>query len=104
MTNDTLNGGGNTHRLKTHSTCWDAIERGEKRFEARRDDRFFQRGDTVILQRLCPLTGGLNSAPGKSRVSTRDLTFRIGWMLRGEEYGIKPGFVVFQLEPMESAS
>lgn len=87
------------HVLKTLPTCWDAIESGEKRFEARKDDRFYQRGDTVVLRRFDPKDGYTN-APGGGRFSTRDLAFTIGWMLRGEEFGIKPGFVVFQLEPL----
>lgn len=87
-----------THELKCHATCWDAIERGEKRFEARRDDRFFQRDDIVVLKRTD--ADGTYSIADGSRFKTRDLTFRIGWMLRGEEFGIKPGFVVFQLEPV----
>lgn len=39
------------HILKTWDVYWDAIERGEKLFEIRRDDRGFQKGDILILRR-----------------------------------------------------
>lgn len=41
------------HELKTWPTYWDAVERGEKLFEVRENDRFFQAGDVVELIRLC---------------------------------------------------
>ena len=90
------------HILKTVPTVWDAVARGEKRFEVRRDDRFFQSGDIVRLRRLDP-DGGYSSLPGGSRFSTRDLDFRIGWTLRGGQFGVEPGYVVFQLEPIGEA-
>lgn len=85
------------HVLKTVGGAWDAVERGEKRFEVRRNDRFFQSGDTVILRRL--RDGGFyveSDYNGK----TRDLRFRIGWMLQGGQFGLEPGYCVFQLEPL----
>lgn len=80
------------HVLKTVGGAWDAVERGEKRFEVRRNDRFFQSGDTVVLRRIGDL--GLPT-PG-----ARDLRFRIGWMLQGGQFGLEPGYCVFQLEPL----
>lgn len=41
------------HKLKTWPVYFDAIERGEKPFDVRRDDRGFQKGDVLILQRTC---------------------------------------------------
>ncbi len=40
------------HELKTYAVYWDAIERGEKPFEVRRNDRLYQAGDTVRLLRM----------------------------------------------------
>ena len=79
------------HVLKTLGTAWDAVQRGEKTFEVRRNDRFFQRGDIVRLQRLSDLHGGLQP-------KTQPLDRRIGWMLQGRQFGVEPGFVVFSLE------
>ena len=39
------------HQLKTWPQYWDAVQRGEKTFEVRKDDRGFQRGDILELQR-----------------------------------------------------
>lgn len=40
------------HWLKTVGIYWDAVERGDKLFEVRLNDRFFQANDTVRLVRL----------------------------------------------------
>lgn len=89
------------HTLKTAGTAWDAIKRGEKRFEVRRNDRFFQTGDTVRLRRLDENSHSY-STPAGERFGTMDIDFRIGWMLHGGQFGIEPGYVVFQLEPLAS--
>lgn len=80
------------HILKTIGTVWDAVERGEKRFEVRRNDRFFQSGDIVVLRRLRDDGFGIDWNAG-------DLRFRVGWMLQGGQFGLAPGYCVFQLEP-----
>lgn len=40
------------HVLKTLPDYFDAVARGEKTFEVRRDDRGFQKGDILVLHRL----------------------------------------------------
>ncbi len=81
------------HILKTLPEYWDAVERGEKTFEVRRDDRGFQRGDTVVLVRLDRF------ASGAVFESHRRLRFTIGWILTGGQFGIEPGYVVLALHP-----
>ena len=88
------------HTLKTEAACWDAVERGEKRFDVRRNDRFFQAGDTVRLRKLHENGRHYETKPGTS-FGTMDLDFRIGWILQGGQFGIEPGYVVFQLEPIK---
>ena len=86
------------HKLKCFPVYFDAIKRGEKTFEVRRDDRGFQRGDIVVLQRTCEegnkhwVDTYLNGEP------KHQITFRIGWILTGGQFGIEPGYVVFSLE------
>jgi hypothetical protein len=87
------------HVLKTVATAWDAVESGQKRFEVRRNDRFFQSGDVVVLRRLDD--NGYYSIGKEGRFSTKDLKFKIGWILQGGQFGIEPGFIVFQLEELE---
>lgn len=85
------------HVLKCWPRYFDAAERGEKNFEVRRDDRGFQKGDVLVLQRT------LESMPhrvdytldGKVR---KKLRFRIAYVLTGGQFGIEPGYVVMSLE------
>lgn len=79
------------HILKTLPEYWDAVERGEKTFEVRRDDRGFQRGDTVTLVRLD------RYASGAVFESHKRLRFTIGWVLTGGQFGLEPGYVAFSL-------
>ena len=89
------------HDLKTDPIVWEAIASGKKRFEVRLNDRFYQRGDIVTLFKLSQ--SGLSGAYewDYNRNEPKQLTFRIGWMLQGGQFGIEPKYVVFQLEPIE---
>jgi hypothetical protein len=95
-----------THELKTLPVYWDAVERGDKAFEVRRDDRGFQKGDIVRLMRL---EEGFRNKDYHLPFSLRGepmygvLEFRIRYILTGGQFGIEPGFVVLQLEPADAA-
>lgn len=86
------------HILKTVPACWDAVASGEKKFEVRRNDRFFQKGDVVRLRKLTE--DGYYATPPGMRFGACDLDFRIGWTLQGGQFGIEPGYIVFSLEPI----
>ncbi len=86
--------------LKTAAYCWDAIERGDKNFEIRRDDRGFQKGDVLVLRRLEKgLACDFYSTPPGSRFGTMDLRRRVLWILTGNQFGIEPGYVIMSLGP-----
>jgi hypothetical protein len=93
-----------THTLKTLPAYWDAVERGEKTFEVRRDDRGFQKGDELQLLRsdgvhIMP-PGGLQSAEWAKAAKERSIIRRrISYILTGGQFGIEPGFVVLGLAP-----
>ena len=92
------------HKLKTWPTYWDAVARGEKLFEVRENDRFFQAGDTVELIRLSEdrSGAGYDLDFGASCIGEpRRLRFRIGAILQGGQFGIEPRFCVFSLLPLE---
>lgn len=93
-----------THALKTHPQYWDAVAAGQKLFEARKNDRFFQLGDTVELLRYDPsVTGGYTDASGHrvyDATYAAKLRFRIGHILQGGNFGIEPGYCVFSLLPL----
>jgi len=82
------------HVLKTQAGAWDAILSGEKTFEVRRNDRFYQRGDILILRKL-KVDGHYVEMDG---LKFLDIKKRIGWFLQGGQFGIEPGFCVFSLE------
>jgi hypothetical protein len=87
-----------THILKTWPVYFDAVQAGLKTFEIRRDDRAFQKGDIVELQRTLP--DSLHSVERDFHGEPKHkLRFRIGWVLTGGQFGIEPGFVVFSLLP-----
>lgn len=46
------------HSLKTWPNFWDAVERGDKTFELRKNDRGFQRGDVLLLRKWDPSDSG----------------------------------------------
>lgn len=48
-----------THELKCLAPYYDAIECGDKTFDVRRDDRGYQRGDTVVLRKYDCVLGYL---------------------------------------------
>lgn len=79
----------NIHVLKTVAKCWDAVAAGEKKFEVRKNDRFFQKGDIVRLRKLTD-AGYYETPPGRS-FGTMDMDFKIGWTLQGGQFGIEPG-------------
>lgn len=84
------------HELKTWPTYWDAVQRGDKLFEVRKNDRFFQAGDIVELIRL---TRDSPSAHPSIPVEAHTLRFRVGPVLQGGQFGIEPGYCVFSLLP-----
>ncbi len=90
----------NHHRLKTDEPAYNAVRRGDKNFEIRKDDRMFQTGDVVTLEHHIPTEAKWGAGPPKLP-GNPDLTFRIGFVLRGGQYGIEPGYVGFSLLPLE---
>lgn len=97
-----------THVLKTHGDIWDRVASGEKTFEVRRDDRGFQKGDIVRLERWHTDWASGRYEPdfdgfqpyGKPKA----LEFEIGFVLTGGQYGLEPGYVAFSLHPKDIAN
>lgn len=83
------------HELNTHPIMWDAIKAEKKTFEVRRNDRFFQTGDIVVLIKMDE-TERFYDVIGDSK--TQELTFKVGFILHGPAFGIEPGYCAFQLE------
>lgn len=94
------------HSLKVNSEYWEPLCSGEKTFEVRRDDRGFQKGDTLLLRKWGPdwNTKRNGYLKGKDRVTESEadtIKMRVTWILTGGQFGIEPGFVVMGLEAPE---
>lgn len=90
-----------THILKTWPVYFDAIKRGEKTFECRLNDRGFQAGDVVVLQRTYESDKHCveyEYAPLSPPRAKHELRFKIGYVLHG--FGIVENWCVFSLLPM----
>ena len=89
-----------THELKTLPAYWDAVQRGEKAVEVRRDDRGFQKGDILELVKLSrPPFGSWDiEYDYHGKRSSPVLRREIGYILTGGQLGIEPGYVVMALK------
>ncbi len=76
------------HTLKTWPPYFEAVFRGGKSFEVRRDDRGYALGHWLILAEWDPET---------ERFTGRQTTRQIAYILRGGAFGIEPGYVVLGL-------
>jgi hypothetical protein len=86
------------HTLKTWPTYYDAIARGEKPFDVRRDDRGFQKGDVIILQRTGEGQHNRHEVDYGYDLKPRfQLRRTITYILTGGQFGIEPGYVVLGL-------
>lgn len=84
-----------THELKVWPAYYEAIERGEKRFEARKDDRGFQVGDVLFLREWDP---DRNDGTRYGVFTGRGLRRTVTYILRGPGFGVEAGFVVMSIE------
>jgi len=85
------------HELKTWPEFFNAVERGDKTFEIRRDDRGFHVGDVLVLREWNPTTGRYG------RSLCRVVTYIIAGLLPG---GVRlpDGVVVMGLRAEEYAA
>lgn len=97
------------HRIKTVEPYYSAVARGEKLFEVRRNDRFFQNGDTIDLvwwDDRRNFRGGFFTTEYDRQIAFERenpfQTFGVGPVLQGGQFGIEPGFCVFSLLPAPS--
>ena len=73
------------HELKILPEYFEAVERGYKRFELRKDDRDYKVGDTLILYEW----------DGEEYTGRHIGYFVITYILRHcEEYGLKEGYCI----------
>lgn len=77
-----------THHLKTWPEYFQAVRSGAKTFEARKDDRDYQVGDTIVLKEYDPDGEGRYTGEQEVRVVT--------YILRGTGH-LAPGHCILGL-------
>ena len=97
------------HDLKTLPEFFEAVKCGDKMFECRRNDRGFQKSDTVTLKKFNPkavvlihqqaISGYMRNGYSEAKPLVREITY----VLTGEEWGIKDGYAVLGLKEIEAA-
>lgn len=86
-----------THELKCWPAPFQAVKRGEKTFEWRKDDRDYQVGDTLRLREWGPTIGHLTDA---HRYTGDELHRRVTYIIR-EGFGIPPGYCIMALAELD---
>lgn len=76
------------HELKTWPEPFKAAAGGRKTFEWRKDDRNYAEGDTLVLREW---------DHAKGIYTGREYTRRVGYVLRGPEFGVPEGWAVLSL-------
>lgn len=85
------------HELKTWPAFFDAIARGEKTFEVRKNDRSFRVGDTLRLRRFNPTTGFLDHYDGQ------EVRAEVLYVMHGGAFGLAQGWVCMGIKVLEMA-
>lgn len=73
------------HNIKCETECFQAIERGNKKFEFRFNDRDYKKYDIVCLDET---VNGIKTGRAISNLE-------IKYVLYGSKYGIPEGFCIF---------
>jgi hypothetical protein len=87
------------HELKTWPEFFDAVLRGEKTYEVRYDDRGFQVGDELVLERFQPDGAGGGDYVGfdgrKTGLSDcARIVVRITYKTPGGRFGLSPNWCI----------
>ena len=103
------------HKLKTWPTAFDAMVDGRKRFEWRKDDRGFEVGDILVLEKWDPGATTYSVAPGLPSTFRENsdrgayvridgvvptIRVRVTYILRGL-FGVPDGYCVMSIEPVK---
>lgn len=89
---ETLSDARATHEVKCWPPYFDAVVRGSKPFEVRKNDRGYQKGDALVLREWNPdFNYGSGGYTGQAHRCI------ITYVLAGPGFGIEAGYVVLGL-------
>jgi len=89
------------HKLKTWARYWDSVASGEKTFEVRLNDRAFQTGDILVLEKYNPDTRRYDTEGFEINAKIKTIRKRITFLLQGGQFGIEPAYCVLGLGDVE---
>jgi hypothetical protein len=91
------------HKLKTISRYWDAVAAGIKTFEVRKNDRAFQTGDILVLEKYDDERGCYEMESFEIMAKPKAIRKRITYLLQGGQFGIEPSYCVLGLGDPDEA-
>lgn len=82
------------HDLKIWPKFFDAVQRGDKPFEVRKNDRSFAVGDTLVLKEWEPDSFDMQDMIKKGHYTGRVTEKLIVYVMKGGQFGIGPDYAV----------
>lgn len=89
------------HQLKTWPPFFEAISDGRKTFEVRKNDRGFNAGDVLWLREYDPNADVYGREERK--YTGNEMRMLVTYVLSGEGFGVKDGYVVMGIKPVEES-
>lgn len=80
------------HELKMIPVFFQPAWDGEKPFEIRRNDRMYQKGDTLRLREYD--SNPMRDCEPEERYTGRMLTVTVTYVMTGDKWGLREGYVV----------
>ncbi|WP_237275591.1 DUF3850 domain-containing protein [Tenacibaculum ovolyticum] len=80
------------HNLKIIPEHFYDVRNGSKKFELRKNDRDFKRGDTICLEEWCPHFEGYTGL---------ECFVNVTHVLNGGIYGLDKEYVIMSIEPFK---
>lgn len=90
-----------THKLKTLARYFDAVKRGDKTFEVRKNDRAYQTGDVLELYRIEENRQYVVMDDHGMPAGCERLKKRVSYLLQGGQFGVEPAYCVLGLADCE---
>lgn len=92
------------HELKTDSEVFEAVLRGEKTYEIRKDDRGFNVGDELRLRETASTGAQMKCYGFPLEYTGREVTKTVSHILRGPIYGLAEGWAILSFTLAELAA
>ncbi len=91
------------HSIKTWPRYYDEVEKGNKPFELRKNDRDYKTGDALLLREYVPpiLRDDGVAIVKRGYYTGRRMLKKITYVLHGGKFGLKKGYVILGFKNMK---